>query len=150
MDEILFELRERSSGLNAGRWDCIFSTIKTFRDSLDYLLPNRADVTMTVPFMRAYTELLVRTCHKRGTFAMGVMAALIPAAMTRPPTSERWTPCARTRHERPAMGSLQFGAKVVPASGTHGTRAKAGSPSETKKGPQLRAFPRRARRDSNP
>jgi malate synthase len=78
MDEILFELREHSSGLNAGRWDYIFSMIKCFRDRPEFVLPDRVDVKMTVPFMRAYTELLVRTCHSRGTFAMGGMAALIP------------------------------------------------------------------------
>ena len=79
MDEILYELREHSIGLNAGRWDYIFSMIKKFRDRADMLLPDRAQVTMTVPFMRAYTELLVRTCHRRGTFAMGGMAAFIPS-----------------------------------------------------------------------
>ena len=79
MEEILFELRDHSAGLNAGRWDYIFSTIKTFRDRPEFVLPNRVDVTMTVPFMRAYTELLVRTCHARGAFAMGGMAALIPS-----------------------------------------------------------------------
>jgi malate synthase len=79
MDEILYELREHSLGLNAGRWDYIFSMIKKFRDRPDMMLPDRAQVTMTVPFMRAYTELLVRTCHRRGTFAMGGMAAFIPS-----------------------------------------------------------------------
>jgi malate synthase len=80
MDEILYELREHSYGLNAGRWDYMFSMIKTFRDRGDeYLLPDRNSVTMTVPFMRAYTELLVQTCHKRGAFAMGGMAAFIPS-----------------------------------------------------------------------
>ena len=75
MDEILWELRERSTGLNAGRWDYIFSVIK----KLGALLPDRAAVTMTVPFMRAYTELLVATCHRRGAHAMGGMAAFIPS-----------------------------------------------------------------------
>jgi malate synthase len=79
MDEILYELREHSLGLNAGRWDYIFSVIKKFRARPDMMLPDRAQVTMTVPFMRAYTELLVRTCHRRGTFAMGGMAAFIPS-----------------------------------------------------------------------
>lgn len=78
MDEILFELRERSAGLNAGRWDYIFSAIKKFRNRPDFLLPDRAKVTMTVPFMRAYCELLVRTCHRRGAHAMGGMSAFIP------------------------------------------------------------------------
>jgi malate synthase len=79
MDEILYELRDHSIGLNAGRWDYMFSVIKKFRDRPDMLLPDRAQVTMTVPFMRAYTELLVHTCHRRGTFAMGGMAAFIPS-----------------------------------------------------------------------
>ncbi len=79
MEEILYELREHSAGLNAGRWDYIFSCIKKFRDQPGFLLPDRAQITMTVPFMRAYTELLVRTCHKRGAHAMGGMAAFIPS-----------------------------------------------------------------------
>jgi malate synthase len=79
MEEILYELREHSYGLNAGRWDYIFSMIKVFRDDPSFVLPDRTDVTMTVPFMRAYTELLVKTCHARGAFAMGGMAALIPS-----------------------------------------------------------------------
>jgi malate synthase len=79
MDEILYELRDHASGLNAGRWDYLFSIIKYFRDAgADFTLPDRNDVTMTAPFMRAYTELLVRTCHRRGAFAMGGMAAFIP------------------------------------------------------------------------
>ena len=78
MEEILYELREHSAGLNAGRWDYIFSVIKKFRHRDDFVLPDRSAVTMTVPFMRAYTELLVKTCHKRGAFAMGGMAAFIP------------------------------------------------------------------------
>ncbi|MGE5273161.1 MAG: malate synthase A [Verrucomicrobiota bacterium] len=78
MDEILYELREHSAGLNAGRWDYIFSVIKKFRNRSDFVLPDRSAVKMTVPFMRAYTELLVKTCHRRGAFAMGGMAAFIP------------------------------------------------------------------------
>ncbi len=79
MDEILYELREHSAGLNAGRWDYIFSAIKCFPERPEMTLPDRGDVTMTVPFMRAYTELLAATCHKRGAHAMGGMAALIPS-----------------------------------------------------------------------
>ncbi len=79
MDEILYELREHSAGLNAGRWDYIFSMIKCFRERPDFVLPDRAKVTMTVPFMHAYTELLVKTCHRRGAHAMGGMAAFIPS-----------------------------------------------------------------------
>ena len=76
MDAILYELREHSAGLNAGRWDYIFSVIKRFPDDV---LPDRAQVTMTVPFMRAYTQLLVKTCHRRGAHAIGGMAAFIPS-----------------------------------------------------------------------
>jgi malate synthase len=79
MEEILFELRDHSYGLNAGRWDYIFSTIKCFRDRAEFVLPNRDDVKMTVPFMASYANLLVATCHRRGAFAMGGMAALIPS-----------------------------------------------------------------------
>src|SRR5487761_917337 len=79
MDEILYELREHSSGLNAGRWDYIFSIIKKFRNRPDFVLPDRAQVTMTVPFMRAYTLHLVKTCHRHGAHAMGGMAAFIPS-----------------------------------------------------------------------
>ena len=80
MEEILYELREHSAGLNAGRWDYMFSVIKKFRTrGKGFMLPDRNQVTMTVPFMRAYTELLVRTCHKRGAHAIGGMAAFIPS-----------------------------------------------------------------------
>ncbi len=79
MDEILYELREHSAGLNAGRWDYIFSAIKCFPDRREMVLPDRGEVTMTVPFMRAYAELLAATCHRRGAHAMGGMAALIPS-----------------------------------------------------------------------
>src|SRR5580693_3673790 len=80
MDEILYELRDHSAGLNAGRWDYLFSLIKKFRTrGRDFVLPERNAVTMTAPAMRAYTELLVQTCHKRGAFAMGGMAAFIPS-----------------------------------------------------------------------
>jgi malate synthase len=79
MDEILYELREHSAGLNAGRWDYIFSVIKKFRERPEFVLPDRIQVTMTVPFMRAYTELLVQTCHRRGAHAIGGMAAFIPS-----------------------------------------------------------------------
>jgi len=78
MEEILYELRTHAAGLNAGRWDYIFSAIKTFQARMGPTLPDRAQVTMTVPFMRAYTGLLVRTCHRRGAHAIGGMAAFIP------------------------------------------------------------------------
>ncbi|MGX1932819.1 malate synthase A [Microbacterium resistens] len=79
MDEILFELRDHCAGLNAGRWDYIFSIIKNYRGrGARFVLPDRSEVTMTVPFMRAYTELLVQTCHRRGAYAIGGMSAFIP------------------------------------------------------------------------
>ncbi|HEY3524507.1 MAG TPA: malate synthase A, partial [Candidatus Limnocylindrales bacterium] len=78
MDEILHALRDHAAGLNAGRWDYIFSLIKKFADRPDEVLPDRAQVTMAVPFMRAYTQLLVRTCHRRSAHAIGGMAAFIP------------------------------------------------------------------------
>jgi len=78
MEEILYELREHAAGLNAGRWDYIFSLIKKFRSRPDMVLPNRAQVTMAVPFMRAYQQLLVQTCHRRGAHAIGGMSAFIP------------------------------------------------------------------------
>jgi malate synthase len=79
MDEILYELRDHAAGLNAGRWDYLFSIIKNFKDRPDFLLPDRSQLTMTIPFMRAYTELLVKTCHRRGAHAIGGMAAFIPS-----------------------------------------------------------------------
>jgi malate synthase len=79
MDEILHELREHSAGLNAGRWDYIFSVIKKLGHRPEFVLPDRGAVTMTVPFMRSYCELLVKTCHRRGAHAMGGMAAFIPS-----------------------------------------------------------------------
>lgn len=79
MDEILYELQDHVVGLNAGRWDYIFSTIKKLRASKEIIFPDRAQITMTVPFMRAYSDLLVKTCHRRGAHAMGGMAAFIPS-----------------------------------------------------------------------
>jgi malate synthase len=78
MDEILYELREHAAGLNAGRWDYLFSVIKRFRADPELASPDRSQLTMTVPFMRSYTRLLVQTCHRRGAHAIGGMAAFIP------------------------------------------------------------------------
>lgn len=78
MEEILYELRTHSAGLNAGRWDYIFSIIKKFQKTSNWVFPDRSQITMTVPFMRAYTELLVKSCHRRGAHAIGGMAAFIP------------------------------------------------------------------------
>ena len=78
MDEILYELREHIVGLNCGRWDYIFSSIKTLQNDASFMVPDRGQVTMEAPFLRAYTQLLIKTCHRRGAFAMGGMAAQIP------------------------------------------------------------------------
>ena len=101
MQEILYELRDHGYGLNAGRWDYIFSVIKTNRENPEFVLPDRGTVTMTQPFMRAYTELLVRTCHDRGTFAMGGMAALIPSRSD-PEANERAIAAVREDKRREA------------------------------------------------
>ncbi len=101
LQEILYELRDHSYGLNAGRWDYIFSVIKTNRADPEFVLPDRTAVTMTQPFMRAYTELLVRTCHDRGTFAMGGMAALIPSRKD-PEANERAIAAVREDKRREA------------------------------------------------
>jgi malate synthase len=99
MDEILYELRDHSAGLNAGRWDYMFSAIKKFRTRPEFVLPDRNKVTMTVPFMRAYTELLVKTCHRRGAFAMGGMSAFIPSRK-RPEINEQAFAKVREDKER--------------------------------------------------
>jgi malate synthase len=101
MEEILYELREHSCALNAGRWDYIFSTIKTFRERPEFVLPDRNDVKMTVPFMKAYSELLVKTCHRRGAHAMGGMAALIPSRQD-PEANERAIAAVAADKEREA------------------------------------------------
>jgi malate synthase len=101
MDEILFELRTHSAGLNAGRWDYIFSAIKCFPHRPEFVLPDRSAVTMTVPFLRAYTELLVATCHRRGAHAIGGMAALIPSRAD-PAAAERALAGVRADKEREA------------------------------------------------
>jgi malate synthase len=102
MEEILYELRRHISGLNAGRWDYLFSAIKTLRDAGEqFVLPDRGSITMTAPFMRAYTELLVSTCHRRGAFAMGGMAAFIPSRRD-PEVNERALAQVRADKEREA------------------------------------------------
>ncbi|HKG37612.1 MAG TPA: malate synthase A [Conexibacter sp.] len=105
MHEMLYELRERSLGLNAGRWDYIFSTIKCFPDDPAFVTPDRASVTMTVPFMSAYANLLVKTCHERGAFAMGGMAALIPSR-TDAEANERAFAAVRADKQREASAGF--------------------------------------------
>ncbi len=97
MDEILYELRDHMSGLNAGRWDYMFSLIKKYRTRKDKVLPDRVQVAMTVPFMRAYTELLIKTCHRRGAQAMGGMAPFIPSRKN-PEINEK--ALAKTREDK--------------------------------------------------
>jgi malate synthase len=99
MEEILYELRDHIAGLNAGRWDYIFSIIKKFRHKIDFVFPDRAQITMSVPFMRAYTELLVKTCHRRGAHAIGGMAAYIPSRKD-PEVNERALAKVREDKER--------------------------------------------------
>jgi len=101
MDEILYELREHASGLNAGRWDYIFSLIKKFRSRSDMILPDRMQVSMAVPFMRAYQRLLVRTCHARGAHAIGGMSAFIPNRRE-PDVTERALAAVRADKQREA------------------------------------------------
>jgi malate synthase len=102
MDEILYELREHAAGLNAGRWDYLFSMIKEFRErGAEFLLPDRNTVTMTAPMMRAYTDLLVRTCHRRGAHAIGGMAAFVPSRRD-PEVNERALAKVREDKEREA------------------------------------------------
>ena len=105
MEEILYELRDHSYGLNAGRWDYIFSMIKVFRDRPEFVLPDRNDVKMTVPFMKAYSELLVATCHRRGAFAMGGMSALIPSRSDEE-ANERAIAAVREDKEREAKAGF--------------------------------------------
>jgi malate synthase len=101
MEEILYELRDHAAGLNAGRWDYIFSFIKKFRTRRDMLLPDRAQVTMAVPFMRAYQRLLVATCHRRGAHAIGGMSAFIPNRRE-PEVTERALAAVREDKQREA------------------------------------------------
>jgi malate synthase len=97
MDEMLYELRDHMSGLNAGRWDYMFSLIKKFSTRKDKILPDRVQVAMTVPFMRAYTELLIKTCHRRDAYALGGMAPFIPSRKN-PEINEK--ALARTREDK--------------------------------------------------
>jgi malate synthase len=101
MEEILYELRDHAAGLNAGRWDYIFSFIKKFRSRRDMILPDRAQVTMAVPFMRAYQQLLVATCHRRGAHAIGGMSAFIPNRRE-PEVTERALDAVREDKQREA------------------------------------------------
>jgi malate synthase len=105
MDEILYELREHAAGLNAGRWDYLFSIIKNFAERPEFLLPDRSQLTMAVPFMRAYTELLVRTCHRRQAHAIGGMAAFIPSRRDREANE---TALAKVREDKTREASAGY------------------------------------------
>ena len=110
MDAILYELRDHAAGLNAGRWDYIFSAIKRFRTRPEFVLPDRSQVTMTVPFMRAYTELLVKTCHRARRARHGRHVGGDPEPHGRGGQRARASrPCARTRSARPATASTAPG-----------------------------------------
>ena len=126
MDEILGELREHAAGLNAGRWDYIFSLIKAFRERPDMVLPDRAQVTMAVPFMRAYTQLLVQTCHRRGAHAIGGMSAFIPNRR-KPEVTERALAKVREDKQREAGdgfdGTWVAHPDLVPVAGASFDRA---------------------------
>jgi malate synthase len=108
MDEILYEMREHSSGLNAGRWDYIFSAIKKFKNDKDFCLADRSQITMTVPFMRAYALLLLKTCHHRNAPAIGGMSALIPIRND-PAANERATVGVRSGKARDATDGYDGG-----------------------------------------
>ena len=138
MDEILYELRDHCAGLNAGRWDYIFSIVKTFRSrGRRWVMPDRKSITMTVPFMRAYTELLVATCHKRGAHAIGGMSAFIPNRRDpevteraldagHAPTSAARPPTASTaRGSRTPTSSRRRAPNSTPCSATGRTRSTA-------------------------
>ena len=104
MNEILYELRHHAAGLNAGRWDYIFSVIKKFRELPGFVLPDRAAVTMTVPFMKAYTDLMVATCHRRGAHAIGGMAAFIPNRRDHDVTTQALAAVAEDKAREAAAG----------------------------------------------
>ena len=109
MDEILYELREHSAGLNCGRWDYIFSCIKKFRSKADFLLADRAIITMTTHFMHSYSLLCIKTCHRRRTFAMGGMAAQIPVKNNPRANEEAFAKVRGTKNAKQAMATTAPG-----------------------------------------
>jgi len=133
MDEILYELREHAAGLNAGRWDYLFSIIKAFRTRPSCVLPDRAQLTMTVPFMRAYTQLLIRTCHARGAHAIGGMSAFIPSRRD-PEVNERALAKVREDKERESRdgydGTWVAHPDLVPVAAESFDRVLAGRPNQ--------------------
>ena len=121
MDEILYELREHSAGLNAGRWDYIFSCIKKFRSNHDFCLADRALVTMTTHFMKSYAELLIKTCHRRNIHAMGGMAAQIPVKNDEKANAEAF---AKVEADKEREATLRPRRHVGRASGARAGRAR--------------------------
>ena len=138
MDEILYELRDHAAGLNAGRWDYIFSIIKKFHSRADKVLPDRGQVTMAVPFMRAYQQLLVRTCHARGAHAIGGMSAFIPNRRE-PEVTERALAAVREDKEREAGdgsdGTWVAHPDLVPVAGEVFDRVLGERPNQKEKAP---------------
>ena len=114
LDEIIYELREHMAGLNCGRWDYIFSYIKKLRNYPNHILPDRAQVTMTAPFMRAYSRLVIKTCHRRGCHAVGGMAAQIPIKEDPAATRRRWPASAPTRSARRRTATTAPGSPTRP------------------------------------
>ncbi len=109
MDEILYELREHSAGLNCGRWDYIFSFIKKFRNRPDFVLPDRAQVTMTTHFLRSYSRLLIETCHRRGRMPWGAWPPRFRSRTTQWPIKTPWPRCAPTKSAKPATATTAPG-----------------------------------------
>ena len=134
MDAILYELRDHAAGLNAGRWDYIFSMIKRFRSRPEFVMPDRSDVTMTVPFMKAYSDLVVKTCHARGAHAMGGMAAVIPSR-TDEEANKKAFEAVRDDKQREAESGFDGTWVAHPglrAGGDRGVRRGAGRPARTR------------------
>jgi len=140
MEEILYELRDHAAGLNAGRWDYIFSIIKKFRSRPDMILPDRAQVTMAVPFMRAYQQLLVATCHRRGAHAIGGMSAFIPNRRE-PEVTERALAAVREDKRRESGdgsdGTWVAHPDLVPVAGEIFDAVLGGRPNQKDRWPQV-------------
>ena len=146
MEEILYELRHHAAGLNAGRWDYIFSLIKKLRSRPDMILPDRAQVTMAVPFMRAYQQLLVATCHRRGAHAIGGMSAFIPNRRE-PEVTERALAAVREDKRREAGdgsdGTWVAHPDLVPVAGEIFDEALGERPNQKDRSPDVCAHRRR-------
>ena len=142
LDEILWELKDHSAGLNCGRWDYIFSFIKTFRAHPGFILPDRGQVTMTQPFMRAYTQRVVQTCHRRGAHAIGGMAAQSPSRATRRRTWPPWSGSGRTRSGRPPTATMALGWPTQPSCPSPGPYSTSSCRDRTRSTASERTSPR--------